>query len=304
MKNQSYKDQVALLLTVLPEVAKEENLAMHGGTAINLFLREMPRVSVDIDLTYVPIEDRETSLQNITAALERIKARVEKLNPEINVDHKIAESKLLISKGGTLVKVEVNQIMRGAISPAMPLSLSQTAQKEFEAYCEMPVVPIGQLHGGKICAALDRQHPRDVFDVKHILQNEGFTKEIKTGLLYALLSSARPLHELLNPHLKDQRDAMENQFDGMTNESFTYEDFEATRVQLVKTIQENLTEEDIAFLLAFNRLKPDWTMHDYQNFPSVRWKIQNLERLRESQPEKFKQQCDLLEELFIDMKTK
>jgi hypothetical protein len=53
----AYKKQVALLLSVLPEVGKEECFALHGGTAINLFVREMPRLSVDIDLTYVPIED-------------------------------------------------------------------------------------------------------------------------------------------------------------------------------------------------------------------------------------------------------
>ncbi len=304
MKNPNYKEQVSLLLTVLPEVAKEDNMAMHGGTAINLFVREMPRVSVDIDLTYIPIEGREASLHNIAAALDRIKARIEKLDPEIKVQHKTEASKLLISKGDTTVKLEVNQTMRGVISTTTQMTLCKTAQNEFDAYCEISVVPIGQLNGGKICAALDRQHPRDLFDVKHILQNEGFTKDFKAGLIYALLSSARPLHELLNPHFQDQHDTIENQFDGMTEEAFTYEDFEATRIQLVKTIYENLSEEDKGFLLSFNRLEPDWSIYDFQKYPSVRWKLQNLEKLRESQPEKFKQQCDLLEELFIDIKIK
>jgi hypothetical protein len=143
------------------------------------------------------------------------------------------------------------------------MTLCQTAQKEFEAYCEMPVVPIGQLHGGKICAALDRQHPRDLFDVKYILQNEGINKDVKIGLLYSLLSSARPLHELLNPHFQDQHEAMENQFAGMTEEPFTYEDFEAIRIQLVETIHKSLSEEDKAFLLLFNRLEPDWDIYDF-----------------------------------------
>ncbi len=298
MKNQGYKDQVSLLLSVLPEVAKEETLAMHGGTAINLFVREMPRVSVDIDLTYIPIEDRDTSLLSIAAALERIKTRIEKLDSEIKVIHKTEHSKLLISRGKAIVKVEVNQIMRGVISTPTLMPLCKTAQNEFEAYCEMSAVPIGQLLGGKICAALDRQHPRDLFDVKHILQNEGFTKEIKAGLLYALLSSVRPLLELLDPHFQDQLNAMENQFDGMTEEAFTYEDFEATRIQLVETIHEKLSEEDRGFLLSFNRLEPDWAIYNFQHFPSVRWKLQNLQKLRETQPEKFNKQCDLLERLF------
>lgn len=61
MAEQSYKQQVSLLLSVLPEVAKESCFALHGGTAINLFVRDMPRLSVDIDLTYLPLEDRQSA---------------------------------------------------------------------------------------------------------------------------------------------------------------------------------------------------------------------------------------------------
>ncbi len=68
-----YKRQVALLLDILPEVAKETCFALHGGTAINLFIRDMPRLSVDIDLTYLPLESREASLKNISDALSRIR---------------------------------------------------------------------------------------------------------------------------------------------------------------------------------------------------------------------------------------
>lgn len=298
MKKQSYKDQVSLLLTVLPEVAKEENLAMHGGTAINLFVREMPRISVDIDLTYLPIEDRTTSLENIASALERIKARIENLDPEIKIQHKKEDSKLLIFRRGAIVKLEVNQIMRGVISPVTQMTLCQTAQNAFDAYCEIAVVPRGQLLGGKICAALDRQHPRDLFDVKYILKNEGFNEDIKTGLIYCLSSSVRPTNELLNPNYQDQQEAMENQFDGMTGGEFLYEEYEATRVQLVKTVIENLSEEDKAFILSFNRLEPDWDMYNFQQYPSVRWKLQNLQKLKETQQEKYKDQCELLERIF------
>lgn len=81
----SYKDQVALLLTVLPEVAKQKCFALHGGTAINLFIRDMPRLSVDIDLTYIPIEDKETSMNTIIAELKAIKFNIEKLKLGIKV---------------------------------------------------------------------------------------------------------------------------------------------------------------------------------------------------------------------------
>ena len=69
MKNRMYSAQVKLLVQALPEVAKETCFALHGGTAINLFVRELPRLSVDIDLTYVPIEPREISLRHINEAL-------------------------------------------------------------------------------------------------------------------------------------------------------------------------------------------------------------------------------------------
>ncbi len=303
MKKQSYKEQVSLLLTVLPEVAKEENLAMHGGTAINLFVRDMPRVSVDIDLTYLLIDDRATSLKNIEEALQGIKLRVEKLNQDINVDHKKDEGKLLISKNDTIIKLEVNLIIRGIISPIKHLSLCQKAQNEFNSFCEMPIVSLGQLNGGKICAALDRQHPRDLFDVKYILENEGFTDEIKRGLLFCLLSSARPIHELLGPHLQDQREALENQFDGMTGESFTYEDYETTRTEMVEMIHKNLSDKDKEFLLAFNRLEPIWDKYDFQEFPSVRWKLINLQKLKETHPEKFEEQCNSLDKILQKTKT-
>lgn len=113
MKNQIYKKQVQLLLNVLPEVAKESCFALHGGTAINLFVRNMPRLSVDIDLTYLPIEDRSTTLSNISAALVLIKHSIEKALPNTQVQHKKEIGKLIISSQGAEIKLEVNLVGRG-----------------------------------------------------------------------------------------------------------------------------------------------------------------------------------------------
>ena len=55
--NKKYSDQVALLMSVIPAVAEESCFALKGGTAINLFIRDLPRLSVDIDLTYLPVAD-------------------------------------------------------------------------------------------------------------------------------------------------------------------------------------------------------------------------------------------------------
>ncbi len=82
MIKEEYKKQVQLLLTVMPEVAKEDCFALHGGTAINLFIRNMPRLSFDIDLTYLPFEDFETSRVNINAALQRIMGNIKKVLPD------------------------------------------------------------------------------------------------------------------------------------------------------------------------------------------------------------------------------
>jgi len=65
-----YYQQVVLLLDVLPIVGQETCFALKGGTAINLFVRNLPRLSVDIDLTYLPVQDRTTSLREVGSALE------------------------------------------------------------------------------------------------------------------------------------------------------------------------------------------------------------------------------------------
>ncbi len=257
--NNAYKQQLKLLLGVLPEVAKENCLALHGGTAINLFVRDMPRLSIDIDMTYVELGEREEAINAINEALVRIKARIEALQPKARIVHKAHTCKLQITHQGALIKIDVNMVGRGLLGETSTLQLCAAAQTEFDAFCAISVVSIGQLYGGKLCAALDRQHPRDLFDVKLLLDNEGFNDEIKHGFLYGLTCSNRPTHELLSPNLIDQTAAFANQFEGMSRIEFTYEDFESTRLELIQTINTRLNDSDKAFLLNFNRLEPDWS---------------------------------------------
>ncbi len=298
--NQAYKNQVQLLLDVLPDVAKEDCFAMHGGTAINLFVRNMPRLSVDVDLTYVHIADRTESLTEINDALLRIKLRIEKSQPSIKIEHKGDVCKLMISRQATLIKIETNMVGRGLIGEPDKIQLCEKAQEEFDAFGVMPIVPIEQLYGGKICAALDRQHPRDLFDVKLLLDNEGFTEQIKRGFIFCLLCSSRPMHEILHPNLIDQRAAFEQQFEGMSAIDFSYDDFEATRNSLITIIAESLSDKDKAFLLSFNRLEPDWSDYDFQKFPSVKWKLINLEKLKIKNLDKYELQLEkLIKELAV-----
>jgi predicted nucleotidyltransferase component of viral defense system len=295
MDNSIYKKQVALLLSVLPEVAKEKCFALHGGTAINLFVRDMPRLSVDIDLTYLPIEDRETSIKNIGEALERIKTSIQKIIPKVRVTHRDSVGKLLIAVPGAEIKLEVNLTNRGTLTDPKDMPLCNKAQNDFEVFCTMPVVPTGQLFGGKIVAALDRQHPRDIFDVKYLLQNEGFSEEIKQGFLLLLLCSDRPINEVIIPNFQDQRSAHANQFMGMTDEEFSYKEYETIREKMVKAIHVSLTDKDKELLLSVKNVTPDWSIYDFKKFPAISWKLRNLKILKDKNPDKHREQYNVLE---------
>lgn len=291
---QPYKEQVELLLSVLPEVAKEECFALHGGTAINLFIRDMPRLSVDIDLTYIPLEDRGSSLRTISSALDIIKQRISRVISNANVNQN-QNCKLLISRNQSIIKIEVNPVNRGVLGAPEMRTLCPAAQEKFNAYCEIQAVPFGQLFGSKICAALDRQHSRDLFDVRSLLKIEGFSDEVKTGFLHTLLSSNRPFHEILNPNLIDQRNTMKNQFEGMSEEPFSYEEFEETRDALINAIHQSLSDHDKEFLLSVLNLGPAWEIYNFERFPAVQWKLQNLQSLKTSNPTKYDEQFRALE---------
>ena len=294
MSNNNYHKQVALLLSVIPEIALDPRLALHGGTAINLFDRDMPRLSVDIDLTYIIIEDRETSFTNISAALSNIKSRIEKRLQGSRVEHKVELHKLLVSHNDAMIKIEVSQIVRGILGAVTEKILCKKAQEKFDTFCSINIVPNGQLYGGKVCAAMDRQHPRDIFDVKHLLQKEGFTKAIKEGFLFRLLSSERSIQDVLFPNLQDQRLALANQFAGMSEELFTNEEYEFIREKLVKTLQASITEEDKLFILGFKNCFPDWSSYNFEAYPSIKWKLQNLEKIKAANPVKHKELYDTL----------
>lgn len=300
MHNSSYIAQVALLLKVLPEVGLEDCFALHGGTAINLFVRDMPRLSVDIDLTYLLLENRIQSLNNISQALERIKSKLDTAFPGISITHLTKESKLIIREASVEIKIEVNQTNRACFAKPILMSLCAKAQEDFDSFCEIQVVEIGHLFGGKICAALDRQHPRDLFDVSYMLKAEGFTEAIKTGFIFYLISSSRPIAEMLFPRFQDQRAAFDNQFRGMTEEPFTYKEFEQTRQVLLKEIHGSLTLQDKQFLMSVEEGEPDWSLYNFKNFPAVQWKMLNIQRLKNENPKKYQALCSQLKQHFLD----
>jgi predicted nucleotidyltransferase component of viral defense system len=101
------------------------------------------------------------------------------------------EVKLHCQRIRTQVKVEVNPSLRGHLFPTRNLPCSDRVQDQFEAFVEARCVSQGELFGGKICAALDRQHPSDLFDVKRLLDREGITDEVRLGVIAAMVSHGR-----------------------------------------------------------------------------------------------------------------
>ncbi len=294
--NEGYKNQVALLIRILPLIYKIKDFAVHGGTAINLFVRNMPRYSVDIDLTYLPLKNREESFLEINNYLMVIKQQIEKAIPGIRVTHKPATLKLLCVKGDAMVKIEVNGIKRGIVGEVEDLDLCKKAQSEFNMSCRARVVPLSLLYGGKIAAALGRQHPRDLFDYKH-MEIDSFD-EIKNGVIFYLLGSDKPLIESLQPNPIDQQEALNNQFRGMTDIPFEYADFDAARNELKELVLSNLNETDREFLLSFENGIPEWNkccVGDLHDFPAIKWKLENIQILKETNTEKFKVGINKLE---------
>jgi len=301
MISQAYKAQVDLLLQVLPYVAKEERFALKGGTAINLFIRDMPRLSVDIDLTYLPLDSRTDALKNIQDGLGRIKANIEKNVPGVRINtvslNRGTDVKLNCQGQGAQIKIEVNTITRGNVFPTELMQVVDSVQDEFDKFAAINVVSMAELYGGKICAAIDRQHPRDIFDVKLLLENEGFTDEIWEGFKIGLISHYKPISELLSPVLKDQKSAFDNQFAGMTTVDFSYKDYETTRETLIKTIEQRLTDKDKRFFLSFESGEPDWDLFPIpvlKDLPAIQWKLININKLKEGNPAKHKQMIENL----------
>jgi len=242
------------------------------------------KLSVDIDLTYLPVEDRNTSMDNINKALHRISQQIEAFLPDTNVLHLLKEAKLIVSARDVSIKVEVNTIKRGCYTPPVIRSLCENAQKQFEAYCEIQLVDNAHLFGGKMCAALDRQHPRDLFDMNKMLTMLPFDEELKKGFIFYLVSSNRPIVEMLFPHLQDQHLVFEKQFIGMTYEPFSYADYENTRELLIQKIYTSLSTEDKEFLLSIENGSPNWEIYDFSIFPAIQWKLINVNLFKTESP--------------------
>lgn len=284
-----YFKQGELLVQILPLLANYECFALKGGTAINLFVRDLPRLSVDIDVTYMPLKPRDIALKEIDATFRALKGDLEKHLPGVQVTSTVLLNsdviyKLIAQLKTIQVKIETTPVMRGVVEESVEMEASPQTQEKF-GYAKLPVVAFNDLYAGKLCAALSRQHPRDLFDVRQLLDIEGLSKELFEVFLIYLICSNKPIAELLAPREKDFKQEFMNEFQGMTSESVSPAMLTQTRSELIAAIRHNLGESHRQFLMSVKRGKPDWGLlsHiDIGKFPAVQWKLHNIANMAKS----------------------
>lgn len=281
--NETYRAQVDLLIRCLPAIAKDHSFALKGGTAINLFLHDMPRLSVDIDLVFLPITDRDTSLTAIADGLVKIGEEIRKTIPRAQVQITETDApKLRIATPQARIRVEPSPIARGSLFPPVETDLCQAAQDEYELFVRVLRLATADLYGGKLCAALDRQHPRDLFDIKQLQDAGGISDDIRQAFVIYLAGHRRPMAEILAPNVKPIEQLYTHHFAGMTTHPIELEELEAARAQLLDWVSKALTEDERKFLLAMKQGEPVWDLMPFdhiEQMPAIQWKLHNVNRM-------------------------
>ena len=294
MKDTIFFKQAELLLRILPLIYNEEIFALKGGTAINFFLRNLPRLSVDIDLTYLPVNDRDSALNEICSSLLLISEGIKRRMPGTEIIQKKIHGTdvvrgLVVDREGVTIKIEPNLVLRGSVHPPEIRQLSKKAQDLFELSLQSRTLSPYDLYAGKICAALDRQHPRDLFDVHLLLKSEGLKPEIRKAFIVYLISHPRPMVEILSPQRKDIRDIFEKEFKGMIAENIIFEALEITRNDLIAILRQDLAPDERRFILSVKQGQPRWdllNLEGIKDLPAVKWKLLTIARMDPSKHQK------------------
>lgn len=296
--HESYLATLRLLLQVLPTVFDNRHLALKGGTAINLFVNDFPRVSVDIDCTLIDASlPRAKALAAIQNEIERMAAVYESAG--FRTKRVGSGEKLTISNGKTIVKIEVNPVMRGTLLSPVDMPVCDALRKIIRGDSfSVPVLHPDELYAGKLVAALDRQHPRDLFDSWLLLKRNGLTEKMLDCFVIYLAAHNRPMHEVLAGNDHPLEAIYNNSFVGMTKESVNLEELLEVRRQLRIILSERLGINRKRFLHSFAEGNPNWTLVPFEsarNLPAIKWKLQNLKKLQGTNPGKLKDQLNLLD---------
>ncbi|MCK0538421.1 nucleotidyl transferase AbiEii/AbiGii toxin family protein [Alcanivorax quisquiliarum] len=304
-----YADTVRLLLSIAPDVFDNDIFAMKGGTAINLFVQEMPRLSVDIDLVYIPWQSsREQALQAISKELSAIAQRLERFGVQTRLlrSRDSLDAKLIAENETSQVKLEVNAVFRGTVLPVERRRLSSRTSNLFGIELEVPTLAPDELYAGKLIAALDRQHPRDLFDAWQLFETGGLTDAMIECFVVYLAGHNRPIHEVLFGNDKDISGEYERAFVGMTEVACTLETLLATRARLRRELPQRLSAAHQRFLSGLARAQPDWSLLQCahaEQLPALRWKLANLNTFQQRRPQDFIAQADALDAGFAASPT-
>ena len=299
-----YLDVVRLLVRVAPVIFAEPGFALKGGTAINLFVRDLPRLSVDLDLVFVDYRlDRKSALAAISTAVGNMASRLSKLGLQVHVPSLMEgeEAKLLIRQGRTAVKVEINQVLRGTIHPVVTTRMVTAARDQLKADLRLPLLAPEELYGGKLVAALDRNHPRDWFDVMLLLKQEGITSSIRRCFVAYLAAHNRPPHEVLFGPTRSLSDSFDREFLGMTSNAISLAELQDVQQRVREELPWQLDDAERRFLLSLVSNAPDWSLIDIphlKEMPAIRWKLANLERLQRENKTKFAEHVEVLRDRF------
>lgn len=298
--DKTYADTVRLLLAVTPAVFDNDIFAMKGGTAINLFIQDMPRLSVDIDVVYLPWKtQRDEALRAINNELSAIAQRVELLGVQTRLirSKDLGDTKLIVENDTSQVKIEVNIVFRGTVLPVEHRPLSARTSDLFGIEFEAPILARDELYAGKLVAALDRQHPRDLFDVWQLYEPGGLSEGMAECLVIYLAGHNRPPHEVLFGNDKDIAAEYERAFVGMTEVDCSLAVLLEARAQLRQDLPQWLTDKHRQFLAGLVRAEPDWSLLQcthVADLPALRWKLANLEAFRKRRPDDFSAQANAL----------
>lgn len=298
--DKQYADTVRLLLNVAPEVFNNNIFAMKGGTAINLFLQDMPRLSVDIDVVYLPWQTpRDEALQAINEELVAITKRLERFGVQSRLirSKDVGDTKLIAENDSSQVKIEVNAVFRGTVLPVTRSALSARTGDQFGVEFEVPTLVRDELYASKLVAALDRQHPRDLFDVWQLFESGGLTDAMVECFVVYLAGHNRPTHEVLFGNNKVIVNEYERAFVGMTEVACSLDTLLDTRDQLRDVLPRRLSDAHRQFLSGLTRAQPDWSLLQCQHaaqLPALRWKVENLKTFQKRRPQDFIAQANAL----------
>ncbi len=281
-----YRDRLKLLIEILPILDGEQRFALKGGTAINLFEHDLPRLSVDIDLTWLPVRNFDTDAQEIAEALAGLAARLSAAPLRLQVRASAAEgarsvTRLIASRGRAQVQIETTPVMRGTVHPIRRMDVRPGVERYFGS-AQVQVLHFADLYAGKLAAALSRQHPRDLFDIDVLLRQQGIDSILWRTFLVYLTCSPKPAAEILAPSApRDFAVVFDAQFRGMTTEPVTAEQLLAARATLLGRISQLLDAKAREFLESVEREAPDFGLiglPQAADLPGVLRKLQNLAR--------------------------